>query len=162
MARCVLMTWTYTNNPSNSTRDLIRILVNDIDTSSQLLTDEFIAYALTNKGNTYLAASLCAETLVSSKTATTAYLASNVTRKKVGDLELSYAGGGQGGGSAADHYRGLAKSLRLQAAAKVTPYSGGISVDDKDNQRDDADWDRPFAEIGMHDGVEPDSDTGWH
>ena len=144
------MTWTYTNNPANSPRDLIRILVGDTNTSRQLLTDEFIAYTIANKGNSYLAASLCAETLVSSTAAAAGYLASNVAKKKVGDLELSYGGGGSGT-SAADHYRGLAKTLRRQAASKITPFSGGISSDDKDTQTQDSDREAPAFAIGMHD-----------
>lgn len=157
------MTWTFTNNPASSNRDLVRILVSDTNTSSPLLSDEFIDFTLSAKPNAYLAASLCAETLINSTAAATAYLASNVTRKKVGDLELSYAGGGSGGSSPAEHYRSLAKSLRVQAGSKVTPYSGGISVTDKATQQADSDWDRPFAEIGMHDNetVRDDADTGW-
>lgn len=144
------MTWSFTNNPANSNRDLVRILIQDTNTSAQLLSDEFIAYALAQKPNAYLAASLCAKTLVNSTVAANAYLAANVTKKKVGDLEVSYGGGG-GGVAAADHYRALAKSLRLEAAMKVTPFSGGISVDDKASQRQDSDWDRPPFELGMHD-----------
>lgn len=144
------MTWTFTNNPANSNRDLVRILISDTNTNSQLLSDEYIAYTLSVKPNAYLAAELCAKTLINSTAAASAYLNSNVTKKKVGDLELTYGGGG-GGGSAADHYRSLAKSLRLEAAMSVTPYSGGISVDDKANQRQDEDWDRPAFERGMHD-----------
>ena len=144
------MTWTFSNNPAGSNRDLIRTLISDTNTSRQILSDEFIAYAVAQKPNVYLAASLCAETMVSSTAATSAYLASNVTKKKVGDLELSYGGGGSGT-SAAEHYRALAKSLRLQAASKITPYSGGISVDDKDSQKDDTDYSRAPFELGQHD-----------
>ena len=159
------MTWTYTNNPSNSNRDLIRTLVNDIDTDSQLLTDEFIAYALAAKPSVFLAAEVCAIALSVSNTAATAYLASNVTKKKVGDLELTYGGGGSGT-SAREHYLAMGKQFRLQAGSKVTPFSGGISVDDKNTQQSDSDWDRPFAEIGMHDDQETSqqydaADTGW-
>ena len=163
------MTWTFGNNPANSNRDLVRILVSDTNTNAQLLSDEFIDFTLSAKPSAYLAAALCAETLINSTAAATAYLASNVTRKKVGDLELSYAGGGSGGASPAQHYRELAKSLRMQAGTKVTPYSGGISVTDKAAQRDDSDRIRGFAEKDMHDhpGTNQDNqnysdaDTGW-
>ena len=154
------MTWTFSNNPGGSNRDLIRTLVSDTNTSRQLLTDEFIAYTLAAKPNVYLAAALCAETLVSSTAATAAYLASNITRKKVGDLELSYGGGGSAGGSAADHYRALAKTLRLQAASRVAPFSGGISVDDKQTQQDDTDWSKPPFRLGQHDYDSLSTSTG--
>ena len=78
------MTWTFSNNPAGSNRDLIRTLISDTNTSRQILSDEFIAYAVAQKPNVYLAASLCAETMVSSTAATSAYLASNVTKRKWG------------------------------------------------------------------------------
>ena len=148
------MTWTFTNNPSNSNRDLVRILINDTNTSSQLLSDEYIDYTIARKNNAYLAASQCAGTVAGQNT-------QQATKKQVGDLSLWYS-------EQATEYRTLAKTLRLEAASSVTPYSGGISVDDKNTQRDDEDWDRPFAEVGMHDHPNTNqrydddaADTGW-
>jgi hypothetical protein len=144
------MTWTFTNNPSNSNRDLVRILIQDTNTSAQLLTDEYIDYTLSLKPSAYLAASLCAETLMNSTAAASAFLASNVVKKKVGDLELTYQSGG-GGGGARSHYQQLAASLRRQAGYKVSPFAGGISQDDKNTQESDSDWDQPAFSRGMHD-----------
>ena len=38
------MTWTYSGNPASSTRDAVRFLVGDTDTTDQLISDEEIAY----------------------------------------------------------------------------------------------------------------------
>lgn len=40
------MTWTYTGNPSDSTKDSVRFLIGDTDTTEQLVTDEEIAFSL--------------------------------------------------------------------------------------------------------------------
>jgi hypothetical protein len=132
------VTWTYTNNPSNSNRDLVRTLISDTNSSDQKLSDEFITYALAAKPNVYLAAALCAQSVGASYAAVPSHI-------KVGDLSQSVIAGYQ------NEYRQLAKSLRVQAMTAATPYSGGISVDDKQTQRNDSDWDRPAFERGMHD-----------
>lgn len=141
------MTWTYTNNPANSNRDLVRDLINDTNTSDQKVSDEFIAYALSAKPNVYLSAALCAERIAGTKV-------DNVTRKKVGDLELSYE-------QQSASYRMLAKSLRVQAMTAAKPYSGGIGVSDKATQKSDSDWARPAFERGMHDYDRASTSTGF-
>lgn len=40
------MTWTYTGDPANNSRDAVRFLVADTDTTDQLITDEEITYLL--------------------------------------------------------------------------------------------------------------------
>lgn len=40
------MTWTYSGNPANSSRDAVRFLVADTDSNDPLITDEEIAYLL--------------------------------------------------------------------------------------------------------------------
>jgi hypothetical protein len=57
------MTWTYTN-PSTSNRDAVRFLLGDTNTADQRVTDEEIAFALTQAGNDiYAAAAICARAL---------------------------------------------------------------------------------------------------
>jgi hypothetical protein len=61
------MTWTYTNDPANVPRDAVRLLVGDTDTNDQKLTDETIAFFLTQAGDdTYLAAALSARSIAAS------------------------------------------------------------------------------------------------
>lgn len=78
------MTWTYTGDPSVSDRDRIRFLIGDTDTNDQLVSDEEIAWSLTQGGSIYQTAhDLC--TVIAAKFARLA------TSKSVGDLSLSYA-----------------------------------------------------------------------
>jgi hypothetical protein len=58
------MTWTFGNDLTNSDRDIVRSLIFDTDSSNQLITDEFIAWALSTTGNdVYLAAARCCDSL---------------------------------------------------------------------------------------------------
>ncbi len=78
------MTWTYTGDPNVSDRDRIRFLIQDTDTTDQLVSDEEIAWALTEAGSIYQTAhDLC--TIIAAKFARMA------TSKSVGDLSLSYS-----------------------------------------------------------------------
>ena len=64
-------------------------------------------------------------------------------RKKVGDLEIEE---GSAGG-----WLDLSRRLRRKGISTVAPYAGGISVSDKQTQRDDTDWDQPANRLGMFD-----------
>ena len=125
------MTWTYSGDPSSTSRDEVRFLVGDTDTSDQQVTDEEIAWALSeNSSNAYMAASVIAHA-ISAKF-------SRKADKAVGDLRLSYS-------QLSKQYADLGTRLRSQGALRgVQPYSGGISKADKQTQNDDDDYDKPF------------------
>lgn len=52
------MTWTYSGDPSANNRDAVRFLTGDTNTTDQLVTDEEIAFALSQKGNEIYASSI--------------------------------------------------------------------------------------------------------
>jgi hypothetical protein len=113
------VTWSYSGNPSASPLDAVRFLSTDTDESHQRVSDEEIAFLLTqNNGDAYLAAADVAEQL--------AGVASGkaVTRKEVGDLKLEYAYA-----AAATNYTSLAARLRARASrlAPPVPIAGGIN-----------------------------------
>ena len=59
------MTWTYGNDPTNSSRDAVRYLVGDTDSNLAFVTDEEIAWALSqNSNNAYAAAAAVAAATV--------------------------------------------------------------------------------------------------
>ena len=124
------MTWTYSGNPASTARDEVRFLSGDTDTTDQQVTDEEIAWALSeNSSNAYTAASVIAYA-ISAKFARKA-------DKSVGDLSLSYS-------QLSKQYAELGARLRSQGAFRgITPYSGGISTSDKDTQNADTDYDKP-------------------
>jgi len=134
----------YTNDPANVTTDAIRALIRDTSTSTavNLLTDNEVAWLEADYPNVYYAAAAGADMIASGK-------GDAVFQKKVGDLALSMGAPKAG---IAEQYRMLAARLRMTAASRgVKPYTGGISVSDKDTQRADTDWDQPAAAIGMND-----------
>ncbi len=137
------MTATYTGRPGSRNIDAVRVLIQDTSTGSAVLQDEEIQYFIDQTPHLYLAAAEAAGAVAGHY----AGLA-RVDSKKVGDLQIV---AGDAIGTRVREYRNLADTLRRQAAMKATPFSGGISVADKDLQEADTDYDRPFAALGMHD-----------
>lgn len=136
------MSFTYTNDPANSNRDAVRVMVNDTTETGHALSDETIAWLLTSEANVTYAAAAAADMIAGQ-------FADAVTTKQVGDLRLTK---GDNVGNVAGSYRALAARLRRQAAMNgAAPFSGGISITANDTARDDTDWDRPQTMVGMHD-----------
>ena len=65
-------------------------------------------------------------------------------RKKVGDLEVDPSVTAAGWGA-------LSKQLRLRGVRQVSPFSGGISRNQKAATETDADWDEPESRRGQFD-----------
>lgn len=75
---------------------------------------------------------------------TTRYSAlSSVVSKQVGDLKIDY---GQGASLSNDLFT-KSKWLRLQGIRNVKPYAGGISISDKDSNRETTDAVQPAFRI---------------
>jgi len=96
------LTWSYTGNPASSSKDAVRFLIGDTDTSDQLLSNEEIDYTITQSGSIYQAAHDSAYAIAS----TFARMASS---KSVGDLSLSY------NDRATTYYQVADRMLQLQA-----------------------------------------------
>lgn len=133
----------YTGNPSTSTTDAVRLLIHDLSTSSgsNILQDNEITYFLNQEVNTLYAAAAAAEA------AGAKFAGGNsASMTKVGDLALEF-----GGGNPAESYKVLAGQLRMRANLSLKPFSGGISVSDKQNEVSDTDRVAPQFRVGMHD-----------
>lgn len=106
------MTFTYSGDPSTSTRNYVRFLLNDTDSTDALFSDEELTYVITEwGGDAYDAARECAEILI----ARFARLADS-TSKSVGDISVS-----ESYGSKVSHYKELANSLLLRKMRKSPP-----------------------------------------
>lgn len=119
------MTWTYTPDFTVS-RDKVRFLIQDTDTNDRLVTDEEIAFILTESSNIYRAASkLCRSIALSLGRKLT--LIDPAMRL---DRNEQYT-----------HYMELAKEYGDQALSSggVALFAGGISEADKDVREDDTD-----------------------
>ena len=81
------MTWSYSGNPASSNLDEIRFLIQDTDTTDQLLSNEEINYLYNVYGDAYSAAVAAVGVLIAQ--------ASKVAEesKTVGDLSLSVKSG---------------------------------------------------------------------
>ena len=130
--------FSYSQNPALATSDQVRLLIGDTDTAKKNFTDAEISWFLTEEpGSVYLAAALAAETLA-------AKYAGKVD-KQVGDLKISNSQLGT-------HYTDLAKRLRSRnSSSKGRVYAGGISIADKDAERERSDRVKPAISIGMND-----------
>jgi hypothetical protein len=104
-------------------RNQIRFVVQDVQTSRQLLQDAEIDWVQTLEANAYMMAALCCEILVAR--------AGNIKSKSVDGLKLEYD---------VEFYRGLAATLRARGLTNQMPYCGGLSISDKLAQQDDPDW----------------------
>jgi uncharacterized protein YycO len=106
------MTFTYSGDPSTSTRNYVRFLLNDVTSTDALFSDEEIAYVITEwSGDAYEAARELAEILI----ARFARLADS-TSKSVGDISVS-----ESYGSKVTHYKELANSLAKRKMRKSPP-----------------------------------------
>lgn len=112
------MTWSYSGDPSDSDLDAVRFLVQDIDTSNQLVQNEEITYMLTARGSVPSAAIAIASAI-----------AAQLSRETV-----SVAGALQ-----YREYQMLIARLRSDLAVTANAYTGGSSVSKKDEFEDDTD-----------------------
>lgn len=129
------MAWTNTNAPSTSQRDAVRYLVGDLDSTAPLVTDEVIAWEITQWPNLYLAAASIADSIATLLGRTQGMRADGVTF-----------------GDAAKEYRARAAGLRARGAtmgngssgaAAGGVYAGGISIADKNAREADLDRVQP-------------------
>jgi hypothetical protein len=122
------MSWTYSGDPATSTRDEIRFLIGDTDsTQDWTMSDEEVNYIATQSTNTLLCAAIGAENVASK-------FARLAQSKSVGDLSVTW-------GDRRDSFTKLALNLRARASLKVVPiYVGGLSRAEK--AAVDADTDR--------------------
>ena len=84
------MTWSYSGNPSSSSTDKVRFLCGDTDTTNQQVSNEEIAFLLSEwNNNAYLSASFACDA-ISGK-----YSAKSDSSRSVGDLSISIQYGAQ-------------------------------------------------------------------
>ena len=142
------MTATFTNAPGTRPIDTVRVEIDDIDCvpeTDAMLSDESIQYFIDTNSHILLAAAAAAEAVAGK-------FADSPSRKKVGDLEVSY---GDSGGKTVS-YLSLAKSLRARAYRKAgaNVYAGGVSKSDKDSIESDSDRVPVVFSVGMDDNPE--------
>lgn len=130
------MTWSYSTSFATS-KDKVRLLIQDTDTNHQLLQDEEIDQLLTLAGSVYLAAAMACETLAAKYARLIDRSAFNVSDSP---------------GRTADSFLALAERLREQAVAgNAEIFFGGRSRSGKEDLADDSDAIQPIFSTGQDD-----------
>lgn len=132
--------WTYTGDPTSSSKDAVRFLIGDTVEDDPQLQDGEILFALTAmSANIYMAAAQCCDSI-----------AARLSRE-----ETYGADGVNIGAEAMKAYQDRACNLRIQATrnAIAIPYVGGVSVSDKIITDADGDFDQPPLGERMHDNA---------
>lgn len=138
------MTWTYSGDPATNARDSIRFLVGDTDTNDQLVSDEEIAWTnseVTGSGT----ATTDLYTVAYRVMVAIASKFSRLANQSIGDMRVDLS-------QKADNARRQAEELRALAGREnlvPIPYAGGISVSDKDIDRENSDRVDPFFTSGQ-------------
>jgi len=124
------------SNVGSSDLSWVRFRVGDTSSGSYRLDDEEINALVSEQGNKYIAAAICAEAIG-------AGFAQRVD-KTVGKLQISMS-------QASERYFKLADRLRAEAGMRAEPYAGGISQSDKDSEEADTDRVSPNFTIAQFD-----------
>jgi len=131
------MAWSYSGDPSDSSKDAIRFIVGDTDTDDPLVSNEEIAYLITLHGSLNRSASETARAIA-------AKFARNMSRS-IGGLQADFA---------AKHrqYLALADSLLdKDELTPVAPFLSGYKKDDKKARAEDTNRERIFGRKGVMD-----------
>ena len=128
------MSWTYTADPENVTRDAVRLNFGDIDTNNQLLQDSEVDYAYAEEDSVLAAAARCCEILATKF--------ADAVDRKLGSLSVALS-------QKAEKYSTKAKELRARDMAYAKPYAGGTSDATEETYEDDSDLIQPVFERDM-------------
>jgi len=131
------MTWTYSGDPSDSTRDAVRFLVGDTDTTDQLITDEEIDYIVTTHGTLNRSSSEAARSIAAKF--------ARLMNRSIGGLSADFS-------QKYTHYMELADALLTnEEAFPVAPFISGFSRTAKETRELDSDRESTFSRKGVHD-----------
>jgi hypothetical protein len=135
------VTWNYSGDPTNSTRDEVRFLVGDTCADEPLVQDEEIAYALGKYSKPNLAAALVLRTLAAKM--------SRLVTSRVGEVSSNCS-------DLAKAYSDRAKELDpggivVSDGLLVLPSFGGLSISEKETLDADTDAVQPAFRKGMND-----------
>lgn len=112
------MKWSYSFNPGNSERDLVRFLTGDIDERNPLLYDGEVDYVITQNPDSILLAALRAAEAMRARLA-------QLIDESVGQISYSFSQRKNGLELVIDDLR---RRIMLSSS---TPYAGGIDIADK-------------------------------
>jgi hypothetical protein len=131
------MAWSYSGNPASSSRDAVRFLIGDTDTTDQLLSDEEINYMLTTHTIVRRAASESARAIAAKY--------ARLMDRSIGGLSADF-------GAKYRQYLELADNLLSKdELSPVSPFISGWSRSAKEAEELDTDRETTFGRKGQHD-----------
>jgi len=131
------MAWTYSGDPSDSTRDAVRFLIGDTDTTDQLISDEEVDYLVELHGTLSRSASEAARSIAAKF--------ARLMNRSIGGLSADFSQKYQ-------HYMELAESLITnEEAFPVSPFISGYRRGAKETRELDSDRETTFGRKGIHD-----------
>lgn len=135
------MSWSYSGNPALNSKDAIRYLIGDTDSTEPLTTDEEIAWALTQNSNIYAAASTVASAI-------STYFARLAISEEIGPIKVQYTG-------RTEAYALKAKELagKVGSFSQIEFFSGGSDVQARNDNASDSTIVQPIFTIGMNDFI---------
>jgi len=123
------MTWSYDTGLA-ATKDQIRLLIGDTDSSDPQLQDEEISFIASQESGLYRGAAQCAY---------------NIAAKYTRQVTRSFGGRSDQLSQLATQYRTLAKELMAKSGMRrISPYAGGQSLAEKDSQAQNTDLVQPI------------------
>ena len=125
-------------------RGKTRFLCGDTDSADAILQDDEIDFCIDQAGNNFGAAAIACEAIAAEF--------SRKADKQVGDLRISLS-------QKAEAYGKRAADLRRRGNVLCVPTVGGVSIADKDEQRDDTDRVTPSFARGLHESSEAIADS---
>jgi hypothetical protein len=142
------MTWTY-NETLTSDRDRVRMLVGDVDRNDQQLADEALDWHLTEEGGIYAAASAACRSLA----------ATYARRVDFGNSTLSLAASQRIAhyNTMAERYERRARTGSVGPGAIGAPIVGGLTIDDIQAVRGDANAIQNRMRHDMHEAPNDDA-----
>jgi hypothetical protein len=135
--------WSYSGDPATDSKDAVRWLITDTDTTNQRIGDREILFALGQGGGIYKAAAACCRVIGQQNPGESISVS-------VGDMSDSVSGEGASWASLADYYEGRAAGSGSPAA----PIAGGTSIASKASRVRDTDRAADRAWFGQFDHPE--------
>ena len=132
------MTWTYSGNPDDSTKDAVRFLTGDTDASDELVSDEEIRWTEKQAGDGEIYAAAWRVML------SIAAKFSRLADQTVGELKVSLSQKAKGAMGQANEL----KALLAREDNVPVPTAGGLSRSGKHAMREDDDRVRPWFTTG--------------
>lgn len=134
------MSWTYTGNPADSTKDAVRFLVGQTSTSDPVVvSDQEITWAATQCGNSYATAVMVGEAMLQQ------YAGKDAQSLTVGNLSETY-------GDRAARLQVTLMNLKRQSGMRnVVPVAGGLTIADQQSRAADTSLTPYVFEVGMND-----------